>query len=340
MTEHDKPTTPFPSFVNAQEVADRAGVSRSAVSRAFTPGASIAHETRVKVMEAAEQLGYEVNDLARGLLARRSQLVGLIVTEPEQGFRAHLVSALTRSLIQRGRLPVVLNTGRRAEEIAAAQKMLVGYRAEATIVLSGSPPSSVVELARRNGQPLILIGRSEAGADHIRSRNRDAATQAAELFHKAGFTRLGLASSTSGTPSVVEREEAFVAAALGYGITVSIARGDNTDYAGGRMAATAMLAQAAPQAVFCINDLIAFGFIDRMRECGIAVPLDISVIGFDDIPEASWAAYDLTTFRQDPEMLAAQAMALLEHRLAHPHAPPKTIEITAPLVLRGSVRTG
>lgn len=328
-----------PAFVSAQSVADLAGVSRSAVSRAFTPGASIALETRLKVLRAADELGYAVNDLARGLLANRSQLVGLIVTEPEQGFRSHLVGALTRRLIGRGRLPVVLNVGRGADDIAAAQRMLVGYRAEATIVLSGSPPSSVVDLARRNGQPLILIGRSEPGADHVRTRNHAAAKQAAALFHRAGHRHAAIVSASTATPSIVEREAAFGTEASRLGLAVTVARGDNTTYAGGRQAGAAMLvAGEVPQATFCINDLLALGLIDHLREHGIRVPEQVSVIGFDDIPEAQWAAYRLTTFRQDPEVLAQEAIALLEWRLATPHAPPRTVELDTQLVLRESAR--
>ena len=180
------------SFPSAQAVADRAGVSRSAVSRAFTPGASIAQTTRAKVMRAAKDLGYEVNDLARSLLSKQSRLVGLVVTAPELGFHAQLVAALTRAFVLRGRVPIVVNTGWTAREIEAAQKTLLGYRAEGTIVLSGSPPASVVELARRNGQPLVLIGRSEPGADHVNTENRAAAGQAAALFHGLGRRRFGL----------------------------------------------------------------------------------------------------------------------------------------------------
>ena len=95
-------------FPSAQAVADRAGVSRSAVSRAFTPGASIAQTTRAKVMRAAKDLGYEVNDLARSLLSKQSRLVGLVVTAPELGFHAQLVAALTRAFVLRGRVPICL----------------------------------------------------------------------------------------------------------------------------------------------------------------------------------------------------------------------------------------
>ncbi|MFN3547900.1 MAG: LacI family DNA-binding transcriptional regulator [Mesorhizobium sp.] len=331
---------PKPSFVSAQQVAQLAGVSRSAVSRAFTPGASIAAETRDKVGKAAAELGYQVNDLARGLLANRSRLVGLVVTKPELGFRAHLVAALSRALIRRGNVPLLINTGDSETEVQAAHTALFGYRAEATIILSGSPPASFSELARQNGQPLVMLGRSEPDCDHVRIDNAGAAAKAAALFVERGILRLGLAGSESGTPSIVERERAFVDEALRLGATVRTARGGESDYTGGQQAAAALLGQAErPQAVFCVNDLIALGLVDAARfRFGLDVPADLSVIGFDDIPEASWDAYRLTTFRQDPDEMARHAIEQLDRRLGSPDAAPSIVQLDPVLILRDSIR--
>ena len=330
---------PAPGFVSAQQVAQLAGVSRSAVSRAFTPGASIAADTREKIVKAADQLGYHVNDLARGLLANRSRLVGLVVTKPELGFRAHLVAALSRALIRRGNIPFLINTGSSDAELAAARAALFGYRAEATIILSGSPPRSFVELARRNGQPLVMLGRSEPGCDHVHIDNIGAAKKAAALFVDRGFFRLGLAGSQSGTPSIVERERAFVAEAERLGAIVSVARGADSDYEGGQQAASKLLGAARrPQAIFCVNDLIAFGMLDAARSrFGLNVPEHLSVIGFDDVPEAAWAAYRLTTFRQDPDEMAENAIAQLDRRLGKPTSPPSIVTLEPELILRHSL---
>lgn len=325
-------------FVSAQHVAERAGVSRSAVSRAFTPGASIAEETRDKVMRAAAELGYQVNDLARGLLANRSRLVGLVATRPEVGFRALLVAALTKALIRRGSVPVLINTGENEAELAAAQRILFGHRAEATIILSGSPPASFVELARRNGQPLVVIGRSEPDADHVQIDNAQAARTVAALFIGRGFTRLAIAGSQSATPSIVERENAFVAEARRLGATVAVARGGDTDYDGGLHAARLLLgAPQRPQAVFCVNDLVAFGVMDHARHgLGLALPDDLAVVGFDDIPQAGWSSYGLTTFRQDPDAMAASAVTLLDLRVDRPKRAPARDCLTPSLVIRDS----
>ena len=171
-------------FVSAQEVAERAGVSRSAVSRAFTPGASIAPATLARVQEAADALGYQVNDLARGLLAHRSQLVGLVTSDADTPFRAQMIAALSRALIERGNVPAIISIGPTAEDVANASRQLLRYRAEATVFLSGSPPASLVELTRRNGQPLILINRAETGLDSVRCDDKDGAQQAFEALSR------------------------------------------------------------------------------------------------------------------------------------------------------------
>jgi DNA-binding LacI/PurR family transcriptional regulator len=325
-------------FVSAEQVAQLAGVSRSAVSRTFTPGASVAPATREKVLRAAEELGYHVNDLARGVLANQSRLVGIVATKPEVGFRAHLAAALAKSLIQRGSIPILINTGQTKDELLAAQKMLIGHRAEAIIILSGSPPAAFFDLAHRNGQPLVVIGRSEPGADHVRAGNSEASRKAATVFSQNGRRRLAVAGSLSGTPSIIERETAFMAAAGALGTEVSIARGADSDYEGGVAVARRLFsADERPDAVFCANDLIAFGLMDVVRsEMGLRIPEDVAVIGFDDVPEAAWHSYRLTTFRQDPEIMAQRAIALVERRLADPDLPPAYERVIPTLVFRQS----
>ncbi|AYD03185.1 transcriptional regulator [Neorhizobium sp. NCHU2750] len=325
-------------FVSAEQVAKLAGVSRSAVSRTFTPGASVSPATREKVMKAAEELGYHVNDLARGVLLNQSRLVGVVATKPEIGFRAHLTAALTKALIRRGSIPVLINTGETEEELLAAQKMLIGHRAEATIILSGSPPASFFELAQRNGQPLVVIGRSEPDADHVLAGNAEASRQAASAFISAGRRRLAVISSHSATPSIAERQDAFVAAARTEGLEARIATGRDSDYHGGVAAARALFSEGdRPDAIFCANDLLAFGAMDVIRrEFGLNVPDDVALIGFDDVPESAWMSYELTTFRQDPVVIAARAVMLIDQRLQNPAAPRAWERVAPELRIRKS----
>lgn len=327
-------------FVSAEQVAQLAGVSRSAVSRTFTPGASVAPATREKVLRAAQELGYHVNDLARGVLANQSRLVGIVATKPEVGFRAHLAAALAKFLIQRGSIPILINTGQTEDELLAAQKMLIGHRAEAIIILSGSPPASFFELAQRNGQPLVVIGRSEPDADHVRAGNSEASRKAATVFFEAGRRRLAVAGSNTGTPSIIERESAFLSTAEGLGAEVFIGRGADSDYESGIAAGRALFSNAVrPDAVYCANDQIAFGLMDYVRqEMKLRIPEDVAIIGFDDVPEASWLSYQLTTFRQDPLVMAMHAVELMERRLGNPDLPPGYERVIPELVVRQSFR--
>lgn len=334
----EKPARNQTRFVSAEQVARKAGVSRSAVSRTFTPGASVSPATRERVMKAAEELGYHVNDLARGILANQSRLVGIVATKPEVGFRSHLAAALSKALIARGSVPILINTGQTEEELLAAQRILIGHRAAATIILSGSPPESFFELARRNGQPVVMIGRAEAGADLVQAGNQEAATRAAELFLQAGRKRLAYIGSHSGTPSIREREVAFAEACKAHGLTpVPATHGADSDYQGGVTAARGLLQNKAEfDAVFCANDLLALGLIDVLKRSGRRVPEDVAVMAFDDVPEAAWLNYSLTTFRQDPQRVAAAVIELLEERAANPDAPHRTIRLIPDLVVRES----
>jgi DNA-binding LacI/PurR family transcriptional regulator len=326
-------------FVSAQDVAVFAGVSRSAVSRAFTPGASIAPTTLAKVLKAADALGYQVNDLARGLLAHRSRLVGLVTSDADTPFRAQMIAAVSLALIRRGNVPAIVNVGRTADDVATAGRQLLQNRAEATIFLSGSPPASLVEMTRRNGQTLILISRAEAGLDSIRCDDRDGARQAFETLRGTGASRFGVVNMVDPKPSLLAREEAFVQFAAKSGAITTIVRAGQPDYAGGQEAARWLLTDGRPpEALFCVNDLMAFGALDCLRAAGLKVPNDISIIGFDDVPMAAWLSYNLTTLRQDPERLAREVVSVLDRRSVDPDSPPISICFPANLVVRGTVR--
>jgi DNA-binding LacI/PurR family transcriptional regulator len=334
----------MPRYISAHEVAERAGVSRSAVSRTFTHGASVSEATREKVLRAAEELGYQVNDLARGLLASRSQLVGMIASDPETPFRSLQIAALSRLLVESGRVPVLITTdGSVAGQASHAN--LLRYRAQATVVLSGMPSRAFIELAQRNGQPLIVIGRNEDGPDHIRINNTLAAATAVQVFAARGMQRIGMVTSGVGSPNLIEREQAYVEAARGRGLEVFVERAERTDYEGGSRAASLLLSPARRvEGVFCVNDLMAIGLMDYARNMlGLRLPDDLSVIGFDDIPQASWGAYRLTTFQQSADRQAREVLRILDQRISQPAAPPIVTQLDVPLIMRDTVlpvRTG
>ena len=302
--------------VNASKVAELAGVSRSAVSRTFTGGASVSPKTRAKVLAAAEKLGYHVNALARGLIHHRSGIVCLIVAEMQTPFQAGFVEAATRRLQDKGKVVMVLNTAGHPENVEAALRRALSYRAEATVVVSGAPPMTLIESCIEHGQRVILINRNEAisGPRFVWVESEAAAAEACFMLRRAGCRSLALVSSTAGTPSLAAREAAFVDAAAAAGMTTAVSRTGPTGYAAGADGARELLAGSnRPDGVFCVTDLLALGFLDAARvEFRLRVPEDLCVVGFDDIPAAAWIGYGLTTFRQPTDEIAAYIADLLE----------------------------
>jgi DNA-binding LacI/PurR family transcriptional regulator len=340
-TSRRSKSRPGKSFVSAEQVAKRAGVSRSAVSRTFTPGASVSEDTRRRVMNAATALGYHVNHLARGLMRRSTGIVCLIVADVESPQTARMVRAITTRLQSVGKVAMMINISDPRDDAGEALRQTLNYRADATVVMSGTPSQKIVRGCLDNGQRLILISRDDkiAGPHNIRLDNAAAARLAFASFMRAGCRRLAVINSNLGTPSLSAREAAFVAQARAAKLDVTVIReGGMTSYENGLIAARRLFtAEQRPDGVFCVNDLLACGAMDVARkEFGLRVPEDVSFIGFDNMRQADWLSYSLTTFDQPVEEIADNVAALATED--ETRRQPARIEILPKMVWRGSVR--
>lgn len=300
---------PPQNFASASEVARRAGVSRSAVSRTFTAGASVSDETRAKVLAAAEELNYHVNHLARGLSQEKSRPICILGGDLHAPYQSALLEALTRRIQAAGRAVMVINTAGNEADSRAALHQTLNYRASATIVLSGAPPVSLVRTCIESGQHVILVNRQGQieEADHINLDHESAMNDAWHMLSRAGCRSFAIVSSTNNSPSLLARERLFSAAAVKAGFEPpQVIKTGATSYRSGAEAARLLLPGAArPDAVFCVTDLLACGFMDIARQdFGMSIPKDICVLGFDDIEQAGWDGYALTTFRQPIEEIA------------------------------------
>lgn len=329
------------SFVSADEVARLAGVSRSAVSRTFTEGASVSDKTRRKVMEAAQALNYHVNHLARGLSKVASRPVCLIGSDLHAPFQAALLATLTERIQQTGRATMIINTSGDAADVEAALTRALEYRASSTVVMSGSPSEAVVQRCIATGQQVILINRKGAdpaqpGPLHVTIDYRRAMAQAVDMLRRAGCLRLAVVASTAGTPSLLARERGFLDSARQEGLEVDVLRAGPTCYQTGRDAARELLARVRPDGVFCVTDLIACGFMDAARgEFGLTIPRDICVLGFDDIAQSGWDGYALSTFRQP---LSAMADAVCGFLVQPDEVTTTTLYLEAEPIERRTIR--
>ena len=328
-------------YVSANEVAERAGVSRSAVSRTFTPGASVSPETRRRVMEAADALGYHVNHLARGLMRNESGIVCLIVSEVATPYRSALLSMLTQKLQNAGKVAMLVNTDRSDGSVDRALKQAIRYRADASIIMSGLPDKSITQMCLKNGQRLVLINRDDdqVGALRINLDDYEAGSKIVTAFLRAGCRRLAFANSEAGTPSLMARERGFIDAAKRLGLDVVVERFGWTGYEAGQVLARRLLTrEERPDGVFCATDLLACGFMDTARrEFSVVIPEQLCVAGFDNIEQAAWKSYELTTFAQPVEDIATEAVRWLD---AEPSHDTNRVQLHADFVWRSSIRAG
>lgn len=323
------------------DVAKRAGVSRSAVSRAFTAGASIAPKTKAKVLRAAAELGYQVNALARSVIQKQSNLIGVVTSGFSDMFRLQLLGAVTHHLGTRDFVPILMDAAD-PDQMTHALRILLSYQISGVVMTSGAPPAELAEEYLRRHIPVVMMNRAPdvPGVDVINSSNRDGGILAARTLLDQGARRLTFINTQKSTFSGVERGRAFLAYLQGMaaqtGCSAELHTVEEAGYQAGYIAAQTLLSRPqVPDGVFCATDLIAVGFIDGLRrQTSLRVPQDVKVVGFDDISLATMESYALTTIRQNTDSLAQAAVASLVERIGNPALPQRVLEVPVSLVRR------
>jgi DNA-binding LacI/PurR family transcriptional regulator len=325
MTEKGK------SWVKAEDVARLAGVSRSAVSRTFTPGASVADKTRAKVMRAAEQLGYQVNIIARTMNTGSSNFIGIVTAGFDNPFRSKLLAPLVHQLALHGFMPLLMNADD-PEQLAPSLRQLLSYHVAGVIITSGAPPLSLAEEYLARKIPVTLINRHAdlPGCDRVTSDNAQGMQLMANYCRQRGWQNIGFIGEHCNNFSTEQRHEALLASAPDLTINARFIAGGG--YAAGRAAAQEL---SGCQVLLCATDMLALGAMDGLRALNSSGLLP-AVIGFDDIPQASWDPYHLTTVQQDTDGLAQQAVDLLVTRIEQFDLPSRQRAVPVKLIVRQS----
>lgn len=309
------------------DVAELAGVSRSAVSRAFTEGAAVAPETRHKVLQAAASLGYVVNPLARGLQTGSSNIVGLLASRMDTAIRSRQIKLLAQALLQNGFRPMLI-TAERETDLPGLMRAALSYNVAGMVVTSDTPPQDLVQDWAERSIPLVLVNRDPAGlpADRVQMDPVAGGRMVFDLLRHCGATRLACLSPMGRTFSVTGRSDSFRQAAHEAGLPCRMIGVENQSYAAAQ-AAIARIGRdglAGIDGLFCATDLMALGALDALRfDLGLRVPEDVQVVGFDDIEQADWGAYRLTTIRQNIAAQCAMVLELLTARIDSPDQPPQ-----------------
>ena len=305
--------------VTSYDVARRAGVSQSAVSRAFREGASVAPATRARIMESARHLGYEPDQIARSLITRRSGLVAIVISNLTTLHYPEVLSALTARLSERG-VRVLLFTLPNESDIDRTLDELWRYRVDGAIFAARLSGAQLNGLARR-GVATVLYNRACADAP-VASVSCDFAAGEAVLIDgllAGGARAFGIIAGPVDSTVGEARVQGAVARLGAAGIDAGTPERGDFSYDAGRAAARRLLDARRLDAIVCANDTLALGAMDAARiDLGLAVPADLSVVGFDGVAPARWAAYELTTIRQPVNRMAAAAVAMLMERIADP----------------------
>lgn len=328
--------------VTSAEVARLAGVSQSAVSRVFTPGASVSAKTMEKVRAAAEELGYRPNVLARSLITGRTRIIGLVVAYLENQFYPMALELLSRALQARGYHILVFMAENSTERVAQVMSELLDYQVDGIITASVAMSNDLTTRCDGAGIPVVMFnrGQDDARLSEVTSDNVNGARRAAEFLIKGGHKRIAHVMGWQGSSTGRDRAEGFKQAMQAAGLQ-PFAMVDGTYSREKAAAVTRALCQGPerPDAIFVGNDHMAFAVMDTLRhELGLRVPQDVSVVGYDDVPMAAWPAYGLTTIRQPVNRMVEAAVAALLNQIEGGSSAPTKVKINGPLMVRTSAR--
>ncbi|MGJ8604322.1 MAG: LacI family DNA-binding transcriptional regulator [Marivita sp.] len=327
--------------VTSFDVAARAGVSQSAVSRVFS-GASASKDTAAKVRAAADALGYRPNVLARSLITGRSRIIGMVVAYLGNPFYPDALERFSRVLQEQGYQTLIftLPEGAGDTDTDRIVQQMVDHQVDGIILASVGLGDALAMRCEAAGIPVVLFNRGQAGSGwaQVTSANRLGGAKVAEFLVAGAHTRIGHVSGWQGSSTGRDRTEGFLARLSELGqaaIGVEDGRYDHAE----AVRATDILMAKGCDALFVGNDHMAFAVMDHLRfGLGLSVPGDVSVIGYDDVPMAAFAAYDLTTVRQPVGRMVTATVTALVDQIEDTSAQAEITEIDGPLILRGSAR--
>lgn len=328
--------------VTSLEVAKLAGVSQSAVSRVFTPGASSSKKTNELVRNAAKELGYRPNILARSLITGRSRIIGLVVAYLDNYFYPEALELLSSALQKKGYHVLVFMAAKTAGNIDDIVDEILDYQVDGIIAASVAMSSELATRCGAAGVPIVLFNRTQDDKrlSAVTSDNILGGQKVAEFLIATGHSKIGYISGWEGASTQRDREKGFKDELIRNQLSIFSREVGNFNSDEARQAARRMFTgEEIPDAVFVANDDMAFAVMDVIRfELDLKIPEDVSVIGYDDVPIASWPAYNLTTVRQPANRMVAEAVSILMDSIENKTNEPRRIEIDGPLIIRGSTK--
>ena len=324
------------------DVAREAGVSYATVSRVINNEAHVKSETREQVLQAMTRLGYTVNRQARSLAGGRSQMIGLLVHDLGTSYIGEIIRGIDAELSTAQYDLMLYTTHRRkTKESTYVASLTRGLADGLLIVLPRNLEAYLPSLRQRRFPSVLIDYQGNASVPSVGARNHEGVYEAITYLIGLGHRRIGFITGAQDVDCTHARLEGYRAALAAHGLATdeALIREGNFSQSMGYAATQALLdLPDPPTAIFASNDVSAFGVMDAARDRGLRIPDDISVIGFDDIPEAAYVHPPLTTVRQPLEAMGRTAAHMLLTYIEDPERPDEHLDLPTELIVRASCR--
>jgi LacI family transcriptional regulator len=302
--------------ITATDVAERVGVSKWTVSRAFTDGASIAPDVRERVLQVAAEMGYTPNLLARSLSTRSTRLIALVIDELGNPNQLYMLSEATRQLQAKGFSSLLLNLSPEYGP-GAALRLADQFQVDGIMFMGTSLDQELIELAQKIRRiPLVVVSRNSSLANipYVTTDGYAAGAEIADLFLAEGCRRIGHMAGPASDRTELRRLDGFRDRLQARGVALDCVLKTTHYRRDEGMQALLRYLGATPRdkridALFCESDILAIGALDALYSMG--AQHRIAIVGFDDIEMASAPPYALTTFRQPTDYLVSEAIRRL-----------------------------
>lgn len=319
-----------------QDVAKRAGVAPITVSRVINKSGYASEETRARVEAAIAELGYVPNQLARGLRSKQTQTLGLVLTDITNPFWTTVARGVEDAAEAKGFSVILCNTDESETKQTAYLKVLLQKQVDGFVLAPACSKADAIMMIRKQNVPVVVIDRRvPVDVDTVRCASEVGAYQLTQHLLDLGHRHIAMLSGSQTVSTAEDRVAGYRRALAEAGLPVDeayIFHREFTQAAGIEMARQALALSPRPTAIFAANNFIAIGALKALREMGLRVPDDVSLVAFDELPQALVIDPFLTVASQSAYEMGQRATQVLLQRLSH-NAPENYQHIILPTTL-------
>ena len=317
----------------------KSGVSYSTVSRALNGYEFVKASTREKVLRAAEKLGYVPNQQARSLAGGRSNLIGVLVPNLTNGYISEIIRGVDEELAKSNHNLILYTTHRHSGKESTYVASIMNGAADGLLLVVPLVSTSYLDALRDQVFPYVLIDQFDLTerSSMVNCTNWQGAYEAVKYLIELGHERIAFITGLTGLHSATARLDGYRTALSDHSISFRheyVAEGNFLEESGYDATQKLLDLPEPPTAIMAGNDLSAFGAIEAIRQRGLRIPEDISLVGFDDIPQASITYPKLTTVRQPLEQMGRVGVNLLLERIENPAGGMRQVTLATQLVIR------